>query len=142
MDVKIYINNNLIDYSHNKALPFELRVAYRDFKKIGETESIDIVNAASSLIIPATKTNKQIFEGNERQRFKIDVIRNAQNFFSGYCKLNSKEYARTELISYSLELYGGTADIFERLEGLSLRELDLGLASYSNTGVTTSTSGS
>ena len=84
MDVKIYINNNLIDYSHNKALPFELRVAYRDFKKIGETESIDIVNAASSLIIPATKTNKQIFEGNERQRFKIDVIRNAQNFFMTY----------------------------------------------------------
>jgi len=141
MDVKIYIDNKLIDYSHNKALPFELRVAYRDFKKIGETESIDIVNAASSLIIPATKTNKQIFEGNERQRFKIDVIRNAQNFFSGYCKLNSKEYARTELISYSLELYGGTADIFERLEGLSLRELDLGLLSYSNTGVTTSWSG-
>ena len=64
MVVEIYINNTLIDYSENKALPFDLRVAYRDFKKIGETESIDLVNAASSLSIPATRTNKQIFEGH------------------------------------------------------------------------------
>jgi len=135
MDVQIYINNNLIDYSDNESLPFVLRVAYRDFKKIAETESIDLVNAASSLSIPATKTNKQIFEGNESNYFDIAVIRDGQNFFSGRCRLSNKIFERKELISYSLELYGGTADIFERLDGVSLRQLDLGLIGYSDSSV-------
>ena len=141
MIVEIYINNTLIDYSENKALPFDLRVAYRDFKKIGETESIDLVNAASSLSIPATKTNKQIFEGHEHERFTIEVVRNSQNFFSGSCRLKSKQFSRSELKGYSLELYGGTADIFERLEGVSLRDLDLGLIGYSDAAITATWTG-
>lgn len=141
MYVKIYIDNQIIDYSDNANLPFILKVAYRDFKKIGETESIDLENAASSLLIPATKRNKAILEGNENTFFTFEVVRNGQNFFKGRCRVSNKQYERFNLVGYSLELYGGTADIFEQLEGLSLRDLDLGQIGYSVSSVLASWSG-
>ena len=141
MTTKIYINNTLIDYSENQNLPFILRVAYRDFRKIGETESVDIDNAATSLTIPATKTNKEIFEGNESTFFNIDVLRNGQTFFKGRCRLANKTFNRFNLVGYSLELYVGTADLFEALEGLSLRDLDLGQIGYSDGSILATWSG-
>lgn len=138
MNVKIYIDNTLIDYAENTNLPLVLKIAYRDFKKIAETEAIDLENASSSLVIPATKTNKAIFEGNEHTFFDIDVLRNGQNFFKGRCRLISKSYERTTLTAYNLELYLGNADIFERLEGVSIRDLDMGQIAYSDSNVLTS----
>lgn len=131
MDVQIYINNAIIDYSDNESLPFILKVAYRDFRKIAETETVDLDNASTSLPIPATKLNQSIFEVNINAFYTIDVIRNGQTFFKGRCRVSQRIFRRKELISYDLELYGGTADIFEQLEGLSLRDLDLGLIGYS-----------
>ena len=131
MDVKIYIDKIEVDYSENQNLPFVLRIAYRDFRKIGETEAIDVMNAATSLPLPATKKNQNILEGNENKDFSFEVTRNGQNFFLGRCRIVNKSYKRSKLISYNLELFGGTADIFERLEGVSLRDLDLGQIGYS-----------
>lgn len=136
MDVKIYIDKIEVDYSENQNLPFVLRIAYRDFRKIGETEAIDVMNAATSLPLPATKKNQNILEGNENKDFSFEVTRNGQNFFLGRCRIVNKSYKRSKLISYNLELFGGTADIFERLEGVSLRDLDLGQIGYSLPSIT------
>ena len=136
MDVKIYIDKIEVDYSENQNLPFVLRIAYRDFRKIGETEAIDVMNAATSLPLPATKKNQNILEGNENKDFSFEVTRNGQNFFLGRCRIVNKSYKRSKLISYNLELFGGTADIFERLEGVSLRDLDLGQIGYSSPSIT------
>lgn len=138
MDVKIYIDKIEVDYSENQNLPFVLRIAYRDFRKIGETEAIDVMNAATSLPLPATKKNQNILEGNENKDFSFEVTRNGQNFFLGRCRIVNKSYKRSKLISYNLELFGGTADIFERLEGVSLRDLDLGQITYAAAAVTNS----
>lgn len=134
-NVKIYIDNTLIDYTDSQALPFILKVAYRDFKKIAETDSADIDNVAQMLVIPASKTNKRIFEGNESNFFNINVVRNGQTFFDGRCRLTNKTYKRFKLINYTLDLLVGTGDLFERLEGLSLRDLDLGEVGYSDASI-------
>jgi len=65
-----------------------------------------VMNAATSLPLPATKKNQNILEGNENKDFSFEVTRNGQNFFLGRCRIVNKSYKRSKLISMTLYLIG------------------------------------
>ena len=62
MNIQFYINNVLADYKDLDSLPFVLDIGMRDFLKIGNIEGIKLGNVSNILPLPASKTNKGIFE--------------------------------------------------------------------------------
>jgi hypothetical protein len=135
MNIEFIINNTAADYKEIDTIPFQFDVAFKDFEKIGSVESVELSNVVKLLAIPATKNNKNIFANREGQSLPLKVIKNGKQVFSGQCILQSKTSKQSKLLTLNLDVFGGNGEIWERLEGVSLRSLELGEAIYQDTAI-------
>jgi len=135
MNIQFYINNVLADYKDLESLPFVLDIGMRDFLKIGNIEGIKLGNVSNILPLPASKTNKGIFENKGNGKLSLKVVKNGSEFFNGLCFLKSKTHLNDKTSTLNVEILGGNSELIERLDGVSLRGLALGNVTYSNTAV-------
>ena len=135
MNIQFYINNVLADYKDLESLPFIIEIGMRDFLKIGNIEGIKLGNVSNILPLPASKTNKGIFENKGNGKLSLKVVKNGSEFFNGLCFLKSKTHLNDKTSTLNVEILGGNSELIERLDGVSLRGLALGNVTYSNTSV-------
>jgi len=141
MNIQFYIDNVLADYKDLDTLPFLLNIGMRDFLKVGNLEGIELGNVSNLLPLPASKTNKSIFEGKSNNQLSLKVIKNGSEFFNGLCFLKSKTRQRSKVATLNVEISGGNSELIERLSGVSLRSLSMGNVTYSNSSVIATWSG-
>ena len=102
---------------------------------IREPESIKS-NYSQEFTIPATKANNQFFEGMlyngyYPNKFNPNIKINAQLYgdtsiiIDGYLQITDIIKNQNDIDAYKVVLYGEIASVFNSLNGLQLRDLDL-----------------
>ena len=132
--VEIYIDNQLVDYTDLKALPLEFEVKVDRFFEIGASGGISIQNAINSLVLPASKRNIGILAG-KTGLLNITILVNGQQRFTGSCLLISDLNEFGQLKQLQLDVIAGNSDFFSQLEGVSLRDLDLGVVMWDDASI-------
>jgi hypothetical protein len=138
-DLRIYVDNNEVDYNSNSDLPFDFSDKIDDLDDAGVVKISSIVNIADSLVFPASNKNRQIFKNTDTKSLK--VVKGSQQIASARISVNEvvKRYGlETE---YLCDVFGGNADLIERLNDVNLRDLDLGNQLWDDTEVQNSWSG-
>jgi hypothetical protein len=139
-DLKIYVNDNEIDYAANDSLPFQFSDKIDDLNNIGVIKSSSIVNSFQSISIPATKTNKAIFTGNTTKTLK--VVKGSQQVASSKIRIDTISKSNNQIREYICDVFGGNAELIEVLKDVSLRDLSLGNQYWDNTEIQNTWSGS
>lgn len=150
-DVKLFINNELVDYSDELSMPF--------IYQLEDTNNPSAVKNSwtKSITIIGTKQNNKIFGSiynldreqlysneyitgvyfNPSFRTPFSIYRNGDLIESGYMQLNNITL-KDKLINYNITLYGGLGDFFYKLkyndnnEQLKLSDLYFGVNGSTN----------
>lgn len=145
-DVRLYINDRLVDFSNELSMPF--------MYQLEDTNNPTIVKNAftKTITIVGTKQNNKIFGDiynfdreqmyddnymtgvyfNPSYRTPFSIYKNGELIESGYMQLNSITI-KNKLINYEITLYGGIGDFFYNLmynknnEPLTLADLTYGV---------------
>lgn len=145
-DVKLFINNELVDFSNELSMPFVYQLE--------DTNNPSIVKNSftKTISIVGTKQNNKIFGNiynfdreqlysnnyltgvyfNPSFRTPFSIYRNGELIEEGYMQLNTISI-KNKLINYNITLYGGLGDFFYNLsyskenESLTLADLQYGV---------------
>lgn len=132
--VELYVNDVQIDYNELKSIPASLRKRTDKFLEIVGADGTEVDNALRSLAVPGTPTNQSVLLslmqqsqlGRGSTRVTVKMVVNGIMIFSGpgIVKKASKQPAAAP--AFTIELLGDGLSLWEKLEGKSLNELDLG----------------
>ena len=70
-DLRIYVDNNEVDYNSNSDLPFDFSDKIDNLDDAGVVKISSIVNIADSLVFPASNKNRQIFKNTDTKSLKV-----------------------------------------------------------------------
>ena len=145
-DVKLFINNELVDFSNELSMPFVYQLEDTNNPSIVKNSFTKTIN------IVGTKQNNKIFGDiynfdreqlyspeyvtgayfNPSFRTPFSIYNNGELIESGYMQLNSITL-KNKIINYQITLYGGIGDMFYSLsynednEPLTLSDLTFGV---------------
>lgn len=132
-EIVILLDDQRVDYESREALPFTLVKRTDNILEIVGSEGIEIDNPLESISLPATKTNHSIYDqiallhsipGALLVR-DTKALADGSLFFTGSAiltKISGGHYPG-EMV---LEMLGDGLSVWSALEGVSLRDLDLG----------------
>ncbi len=135
--IEIYLGDQLADYEGSESLPLSLSKKTDKILEIVGADGVEIDNPLESITLPASKNNHSIYDQiallHEMPGTLLvkdtKCLTNGVTFFSGASflkKVSVKNYPK-EMV---LELAGDGLAIWSRLEGISLRDLDLGVQEW------------
>lgn len=148
-EVKIIIDDNEADFESSESLPLQLSKKTDNFFAIPGTEGMEIDNELNEISLPATKNNHRIYRqialshmmpGSAVLSKDTKIIANGLQIFSGSSILKNAS-VNTLPDSFSLELIGDSLVIWSELEGVGLRDLDMGVQTWNATFVKNSWTG-
>lgn len=136
--VELHINNQTIDYNELKSIPASLRKRTDKFLEIVGADGAEVDNVLKSLAIPGTPGNQAKLQslmqqsalGRGSTRVGVKLIVNGIMIFAGPGILKKATKRSGAAASHLVELLGDGLSLWEKLEGLSLRELDLGAITW------------
>lgn len=137
--VELYINNLTIDYNELKSIPASIRKRTDKFLEIVGADGAEVDNVLKSLVIPDTPGNQSKLQtlmtqgalGRGSTRVSVKMVVNGIMIFAGPGILKKATKRSGAAASHLLELLGDGLSLWERLEGVSLRSLDLGEITWS-----------
>lgn len=137
--VELYINNQTIDYNELKSIPASLRKRTDKFLEIVGADGSEVDNVLKSLAIPDTPNNQAKLQtlmqqsalGRGATRVSVKLVVNGIMLFAGPGILKKATKRSGAAASHLVELLGDGLSLWEKLEGLSLRDLDLGEITWS-----------
>ena len=132
--VELYINNQTIDYNELKSIPASLRKRTDKFLEIVGADGAEVDNVLKSLAIPDTPNNQPKLQslmqqsalGRGATRVSVKLVVNGIMLFAGPGILKKASKKSGAAASHLVELLGDGLSLWEKLEGKSLRDLDLG----------------
>lgn len=143
--VEIYLDDQLADYESAENLPLSLSKKTDKILEIIGADGVEIDNPLGAITLPGTKNNHSIYDQIAQLTqvpgalFVKDtkVLANGSLVFSGssFLKSLSSGIFPNEL---NIEMVGDGLSIWTQLEGLSLRDLNLGVQTWSVANIETS----
>lgn len=132
--VELYINNQTIDYNELKSIPASLRKRTDKFLEIVGADGAEVDNVLKSLAIPDTPNNQPKLQslmqqsalGRGATRVSVKLVVNGIMLFAGPGILKKASKKSGAAASHLVELLGDGLSLWEKLEGKSLRDLELG----------------
>lgn len=137
-EVEIIIDGQTADYENSETLPLTLSKKTDSFFDIPGSRGMELDNELEKISLPATKNNHTIYEqiglsnpmpGGEAlsKETKINVA--GLPVFSGSSVMDSISVNYSPEL-FTLDLIGDSLVIWQELEGVSLRDLDLGVQTW------------
>jgi hypothetical protein len=132
--IEIYINTRLADFKDLESLPLSWTKTTDKFLEIVGASGSDVQQAFRSMSFPATQNNSVIFEAQQTQatRARGDTVMAMQIFadgiqvFTGQVSLKNTVRRDGFVHSYVVEAVGDGTGVWEKLDTLTLNDLDLG----------------
>jgi len=140
-NIEIRINGLPADFEEVEGFPVSIVKQMDKFVEIAGSTGSTTKNVIDSLVLPATKRNCEIVYqswqpavGNRsiRGQFSIVVVVNGAVIFSGRCILKKSVRRDSNPKSFSFDTLGDGLNIWEALEGISLRSLDCSTITLEN----------
>ena len=142
VEVQIVVNNVLADFEAIESLPISFRRATDKFTRLVGADGTTIDNVGRSLILPATKNNDRIFGAphilqvkTNRTLYNLFIIINGITIFNGRARYKSGNRSNSNPNNHSLELLGDGYTVWQQLEGVSLRDVNMGNQLWSSSEV-------
>lgn len=125
MAVKAKINNNDVDLREVQGPSFSLKKKTDKFYELVGATGLTSDNLTKTLNIPSTKKNLVVIQDVDG-KVPTQIKAVGMTIFDGeaYLKFNTKKSVHPD--NYNFQLLGDGHAIWEKLDGVSLRELDLG----------------
>jgi len=144
-NIEIYLDDQLADFESSESLPLSLSKKTDKILEVVGADGVDIDNPLESVTLPGSKNNHSIYNQIALLHDMpgallvkdTKCVANGVTFFSGSSflkKISVSNYPK-EMV---LELAGDGLAIWSRLEGVSLRDLDLGVEEWGIANVETS----
>lgn len=130
--VELYINNQEIDYNELKSIPASLRKRTDKFLEVVGADGSEIDNVLRSLALPGTPRNQAVISslmqqgaiGRGSTRVSVKLIVNGIMLFSGPGILKKGTKQSGAAPAFLLELLGDGLSLWEKLETVSLTDLE------------------
>ena len=130
VDVSMIADGEFLDYQEVEGLPISFKVKSDKFTQIGGAGGKTVDNIAKSITLPATKKNSKAFNSphNPLKDSKclvddFDVLVNGANVFSGSAVVKKGKKNSKYPENYVLELYGDGVSFWNKLDGVSMKDL-------------------
>lgn len=134
--VEIYLDGTLADY-FGEGLPLSLSKRTDKLLEIVGADGIEIDNPLQSITLPATKTNHAIYDslGFLAEMPGTLLVKDTKIYVNGALIFDGSAFLRSVSVEghpkeIVLELAGDGLAIWSQLEGVSLRDLDLGVQEW------------
>jgi hypothetical protein len=137
-NVEILINRHLVDYFETKDVPLSMRKQIDKFLERVGADGTQVDNVLKSLSLPPTKANQaflltlmaQSSLGRGSTRVAVQVIVNGVQLFGGPGILKSAKKTSHSTPSFLVELLGDGLTLWEKIDDVSLTDLDMGAMTY------------
>ena len=141
--IQVLINGKIVDFNDLRNFPVSITKEMDTFTDIYGSTGSTTQNVIRDLVLPATTRNLEVIYGawnqnNQnssgigRAKMTLQIIINGAVTFSGSCILKTAIRNGETPQSITLETLGDGLNIWEQLEGVSLRDLDIGSVEWSN----------
>ena len=139
--IEIYINNTRADFKDLESLPLTWHKATDKFLEIVGSSGTELEQVFRSMSFPATQNNKRIFKANQSQSvnqrgdtvFSMKIYADGLQMFNGQVALKSTTRKQGIVSSYLVEAIGDGSTMWEKIDTLTLNDIDLGVQLWTDT---------